>query len=126
MEEEEMPGKSYEEANHGRNKRAEGRAARSRRGGAGISYDIRGMDWVAVIALTIALAEAGGACRTGLTRDGGALALGIYIGDDYATEYVRPKEDFLAAITEIAEAWLPENGVAFHQAYNELSQPRRT
>jgi len=44
-------------------------------------------------ALEIALAE-GGAIRLGLTRDGGALAVGIYgLGTEPSTEYVRPSDD---------------------------------
>lgn len=42
----------------------------------------------------IAVAGAsGGALRFGYTRDGGAFAIGIYLGNDHYTEYVRPDED---------------------------------
>lgn len=44
-------------------------------------------------AIEIALQE-GGAIRLGLTRDGGALAVGIYgLGGDPTTEYLRPSDD---------------------------------
>lgn len=44
-------------------------------------------------ALEIALAE-GGAIRLGLTRDGGALAVGIYgLGGEPTTEYLRPSDN---------------------------------
>lgn len=44
-------------------------------------------------ALEIALQE-GGAIRLGLTRDGGALAVGIYgLGSEPSTEYIRPTDD---------------------------------
>jgi hypothetical protein len=63
-------------------------------------------DWIVFRALAEGLVEVGGAIRLGATRDGGAWALGIYVGDDYATEYVRPSEDFGTAMVEIADAWL--------------------
>lgn len=66
-------------------------------------------DWLYLAALTQALAKQGGALRIGTTRDGGALALGLYAGQDYATEYVKPNEDLPNALYEIAEIWL-ENG----------------
>lgn len=44
-------------------------------------------------AIDIALNE-GGAIRLGLTRDGGALAVGIYgLGSEPTTEYIRPTDD---------------------------------
>jgi hypothetical protein len=57
------------------------------------------------VALVRALVSQGGCLRIGQTRDGGAWALGVYLGDDYATEYIRPSEDFGGGIGEIAEAW---------------------
>lgn len=104
------------------NKREKAKEKRGRRATSSGTYDLRGVHWVTMAALIVAFAEAGGALRVGLTRDLGALALGCYMDDDYATEYVRPQEDFLAAATEIAEAWLPDNGLAFHQAVNEFQR----
>lgn len=62
-----------------------------------------GAGWL--LGLAIGTALAGGAARIGLTRDGGALAVGMYLGDDYATEYVKPDEDLGQAVREIAQAW---------------------
>jgi hypothetical protein len=48
----------------------------------------------------------GGAIRFGYTRDGGAYAVGIYIGEKYDTEYVRPQEDlneYLRGLLEYLE-----------------------
>lgn len=70
------------------------------------SVDWAGFGWAEVQALTEELVAVGGAVRIGATRDGGAWAFGIYHGDDYATEYVRPAEDFTQAVQEICEAWL--------------------
>jgi len=62
---------------------------------------------VQLLPLVTVLADAGGALRIGLTRDGGALALGIYVGDEYGNEYIKPDEDIHQAAEEIALAWLP-------------------
>lgn len=70
--------------------------------------DVVSLPWLTLAALVAEMAEAGGAVRIGLTRDGGALALGMYHGDDYATEYIRPNEDIEAAIHGIAELWVPD------------------
>lgn len=90
----------------GSNKRAKAKQARGRRGGTTGGADWKQFDWAATIALVEVLAEQDGALRIGRTRDGGAWALGVYLGDDYATEYIRPSEDFQDAILEICEAWL--------------------
>lgn len=103
-------------------KRDKARGERSKRAAAGGPIDVRAGDWIAIAALITAFGDAGGAVRVGLTRDGGAWALGCYLGDDYATEYIRPSEDFRGAAIEIAEAWLPENGISFHQALQEFEQ----
>lgn len=104
------------------NKRERNKQQRSRRAEQSGTIDVRGCDWTAIAALITAFSDAGGAVRVGLTRDGGAWAFGCYFGDDYATEYVRPSEDFRGALIEIAEAWLPENGVSMHQALQEFEQ----
>jgi hypothetical protein len=104
------------------NKRERSKQQRGRRATASTSCDLRGVDWRVVAAAIVSFAEAGGALRIGLTRDGGAIAIGCYLGDDYATEYIRPSENFTDAVQEIAEAWLPENGVTYFQALNEFER----
>lgn len=66
------------------------------------------LDWRRVAALCIVMARHDGAVRIGVTRDGGAIAFGMYRGDDYATEYIRPNEDTAKSLDEIAAAWLEE------------------
>jgi len=90
------------------NKRERSKQARGRRKSAAGELDWRTFDWEGFAALTVALANSGGAIRVGATRDGGAWALGIYKGDDYATEYIKPTEDVQEAMLEIAEAWLDD------------------
>lgn len=70
--------------------------------------DVASLPWLPLAALVAEMAENGGAVRIGLTRDGGALALGLYMGDDYATEYIRPNEDTTAALHDIADVWLTD------------------
>jgi len=101
-------------------KRERQKQVRSKRAERGGSIDFGGCDWVAICALIAAFGNAGGAVRVGLTRDGGAWAIGCYLGDDYATEYIRPNEDFRGALIEIAEAWLPEDGIEYHAQLNAL------
>lgn len=72
------------------------------------TLDVAGLPWLTLAALVAEMAETGGAVRIGLTRDKGALALGMYHGDDYVTEYVRPHEDIEAALHSIADVWLPD------------------
>lgn len=103
-------------------RRERSKEQRGRRAANASGVPLRDGDWIAIAALVVAFAESGGAIRLGFTRDGGALAVGCYLGDDYATEYVRPSEDFRTALLEIAEAWLPENGVAYHQTIQEFEQ----
>lgn len=104
------------------NKRERSKQQRSKRAERTGTIEIRDCDWTAIAALITAFGDAGGAVRVGLTRDGGAWGFGVYLGDDYATEYVRPSEDFRGALIEIAEAWLPEDGIAFHQVLQEFEQ----
>lgn len=66
------------------------------------------VDWEAtqlLLQMQIGMAYAGGAVRVGLTRDGGALAIGIYHGDHYETEYIRPTEDLMVELRLIIQAW---------------------
>jgi hypothetical protein len=58
-----------------------------------------------LLALMIGTAYAGGAMRIGLTRDGGALSIGVYAGDEYGTEYIRPGEDLEDELRKIADGW---------------------
>lgn len=91
------------------NKRERAAAARERKRRSQGDYELTPESWLWLAALTQALVKEGGALRIGLTRDRGALALGVYLGNDYTTEYIRPSEDLAEAAMEIAEAWL-ENG----------------
>jgi len=102
-------------------KRARAKEARGRRAAASGSYTWEQFDWYGFIALTEGICAQGGALRVGFTRDGGAIAIGVYLGDDYATEYIRPAEDFPTACEEIADAWLGKEKHQFRTRYNELS-----
>jgi len=105
-----------------RNKRVEAKERRGRRAGAAGEVDWASFNWWAVIAATEALLEHGGALRLGKTRDGGAWAIGVYLGDDYATEYVRPSEDFRDAVREIVAAWLPDEVGKYDERLAQLEQ----
>jgi len=102
------------------NKRDKAKAARSRRADNGGAADYASVDWLPIVALVEALAAAQGAVRLGYTRDGAAYAIGCYQADDYATEYVRPAENWEAAITDIAEAWCPDGGDHYHNCLNRM------
>jgi len=93
---------------------------RGRRSQANKKFDLKNVDWLAIIALTSTLCDVGGALRFGLTRDGGAVALGIYLGEDYGTEYIKPDEDFHDACREISRAWLPSGDGGFDSLYQRL------
>jgi hypothetical protein len=60
---------------------------------------------IALLQLALGATLVGGAVRIGFTRDGGALALGMYMGEDYATEYIRPSEDLSMIVRELSVAW---------------------
>lgn len=80
------------------------RGPNSRRNGATYPFDdFEGSS--NLMSLIMGAAIEGGAIRVGLTRDGGALAIGVYLGDDYGTEYVRPDEDLSMALREISMGW---------------------
>lgn len=102
-----------------------GKNKTSRRGG-GDGIQLTFADWLLLVALQRATMREGGAVRVGLTRDGGALSLGMYIGEDYGTEYIRPNEDVGTALLEVARAWLPSEGSAFGEAYDWLEQEIKT
>lgn len=101
-------------------KRLKAKETRGRRRSNSDPANFLSSDYAAILGLMASFADAGGAVRYGYTRDGGAYALGIYLGDDYSTEYIRPNEDFTGACLEIAEAWLPNNGAEFHRIFNLL------
>lgn len=48
------------------------------------------------------VAYKGGALRFGYTRDGGAYAIGVYLGGDHFTEYIRPSEDIDRYLADLA------------------------
>jgi hypothetical protein len=78
-----------------------------RQGGAGGGepFVIGSSEWARIMALIAIMASRGGAVRIGFTRDLGALAVGLYDGDEQGTEYVRPSEDRDDALDAIAQAW---------------------
>lgn len=57
------------------------------------------------------MAEAGGAIRFGKTRDGGAIAIGLYDGDEKRTEYLAPDDDIDQLMIELLELYAPPDVV---------------
>lgn len=112
------------EADKRANKRERSKQARSRRAAAAGEADYATADWCATAALVEALAREQGALRLGLTRDGGAYAIGVYLGEDYATEYVKASEDYTAALDEIASVWLADGGAWYLDRRIALAKPR--
>lgn len=55
--------------------------------------------------LIVSNARMGGATRVGFTKDGGALAIGMYCGSKRGTEYVKPAEDLGKEIKAIFAGW---------------------
>lgn len=102
--------------------RAEKRETRRRRASEGNQAEFAAIDWVCLAALCEVMAYQGGAVRIGKTRDGGAWAFGLYDGDDYATEYVRPNEDFEEALFEIADAWVNGGRAALLKMVADIKQ----
>lgn len=88
------------------NKRERAKQAKGRKQATQGGWDWTATDWLYLAALVQATSKEGGAVRVGLTRDKGAMALGMYHSDQYGTEYIKPGEDFAQAIIDIAEAWL--------------------
>jgi hypothetical protein len=62
--------------------------------------------WLVVKNIT----ESGGAVRFGLTRDGGAYAVGIYDNGEHETEYLKPSDDLRAYLEELAAAFEDQPG----------------
>lgn len=80
------------------------------------------VDWLVLDALCATAMAEGGAVRVGFTRDGGALAIGVYVGDEYGTEYVRPNEPLADACAEICEAWFNDGGSRFQERIERLEE----
>lgn len=104
-----------------RAKAAERRATRRREQG---KVDVAALPWLTLAALVAEMAENGGAIRIGLTRDGGAVALGMYQGDDYTTEYIRPNEDVEAALHAIADIWLTDGILGLERRMAQMGRPK--
>lgn len=64
--------------------------------------DWQGADPELVLRAIAVVGYRGGAIRFGYTRDGGAYAIGIYLGGDHFTEYVRPNEDINGYLDRLA------------------------
>lgn len=62
--------------------------------------DVNAEDLVNAVAWT---AACGGALRLGYTRDGGAYAVGVYLGGEAETAYVRPSEDINQWLKDLAD-----------------------
>lgn len=110
-------------------KREVAKQKRSRRAEQNGEVDWSELDWSALTALLIEIVDAGGALRIGRTRDGGAWAIGVYLDNDYATEYIQSKEVFSEALGEIAAAWLSDGGEGYtnrvvEARYNASAPPR--
>lgn len=102
-----MSRQDYEGAKRASPDRGKAKELRQSRRQQAKPLEINEFDWESLVSLIMTAAGAGGAVRIGLTRDGGAWAIGMYMEDDYATEYIRPGEDCQAALDEIARVWLP-------------------
>lgn len=107
------------------NRRAKQKTARRGRAAAVASASWEHVDIAPAYAALIVASEGGGALRLGVTRDMGAFAIGCYDGDDYATEYIRPNEDWAAAWYDIVEAWWPAKLERWAELYQHMSQKAR-
>ena len=87
--------------------------------------DMASIPWLTLVALIAEMSAEGGAIRIGLTRDGGALALGLYKGDDYATEYIRPNEDIEGALHQIADVWLSDGLLGLERRVAGMGSPKQ-
>ena len=63
------------------------------------------------------MAEAGGAIRFGKTRDGGAIAIGLYDGDEKRTEYLAPEDDIDQLMIELLELYAPAEVVQEYRTW---------
>ena len=72
-------------------------------------------DWTIVdpkrfVELVAVASAKGAALRFGYTRDGGAYSVGVYVGGDYFTDYLRPDEDideYVKALLESFGMYIP-------------------
>lgn len=104
-----------------RKKAAEKRSEKRRTVG---SVDVVALPWLVLAALVAEMAESGGAVRIGLTRDRGALALGMYQDGDYTTEYIRPNEDVERALYDIADVWLPDGLLGLERRMAQMGKAK--
>lgn len=58
------------------------------------------------------ITEQGGAVRFGLTRDGGAYAIGIYDNGEHETEYLKPSDDLRLYLVDLAAAFEDQPGTS--------------
>lgn len=65
--------------------------------------DWQGVNADGILRAIAVVAYRGGALRFGYTRDGGAYAVGIYLGGDHFTEYIRPNEDIDGYLANLAD-----------------------
>lgn len=92
-----------------------GEAARFRRPRQQAVASKEGADWTVCDAqlLQRVIATAGlkkCALRFGYTRDGGAYSIGVYAGDEYFTDFIRPDDDidvYLRDLLESLEEYTP-------------------
>jgi len=67
----------------------------------GKTFDVTNLDNATVWEAIAVVIAAGGAIRLGLTRDGGALAVGIYGDGEPYTEYVRGGDDVIEFFVDV-------------------------
>jgi len=67
----------------------------------GKAFDVSTLDNATVWESIAVVIAAGGAIRLGLTRDGGALAVGIYGDGEPYTEYVRGGDDVIEFFVDV-------------------------
>ena len=106
-----------------------GQSRRKSNNGAAATYQLTLHSWALIQSLIALVANEGGAVRVGFTRDGGALAIGLYTGDEYGTEYVRPSEDETEAFREIADAWTSGGSQLLEQyvaQFEAVTQPQKS
>lgn len=65
-------------------------------------FNFAGVDAQGVWAAICSASRAGGCLRIGTTRDGGSLAIGVYHGDSYWVDYLKPSDDVDAYFLRLA------------------------
>jgi len=71
------------------------------------------------------MCEAGGAIRFGKTRDGGAIAIGLYDGDEKRTEYLAPEDDLDMFLMDVLELYAPKEIVQEWRDWLETAKSGR-